>query len=469
MAIVLVFLVLLALLVVSAYASRLYTESGKFLSREFQENIEIFEHQIEPRLGFNHRRAALSFALLEHLLTAAICFLLAYEVFRRPGWRAEDAAQAAFLAILVIVLFDRFLPFLLFSRTRGGWFVRFVLLSRLLIYAVLPLTIVLGFLQSVISLTRAESAGEEPEHPSEAVDALIEAGQDEGILEESDRDLIHSVVEFGDKSVRDVMTPRPSIFAVPSETTVEQLTHLVSEHPYSRIPVYRGELDNIVGIVSARDLLQVADTEASRTLAGSMMKTDVYFVPETRRASELLAQMQRENRRLAIVIDEYGGVAGLVTVEDLIEEIVGELRNEGEARTELLRESDQSYVVPGGFETSRLEELFPVRLSEEWHATTVGGLVTEIAGHIPLPGECVQEGGLGFEVLESTARRVEKVRILAKSADSAVQTPPSSAPQGAAPADSVASNSSASQKSAPESVSPKSAPPKSVPKTGPVE
>ena len=469
MAIVLVFLVLLALLVVSAYASRLYTESGKFLSREFQENIEIFEHQIEPRLGFNHRRAALSFALLEHLLTAAICFLLAYEVFRRPGWRAEDAAQAAFLAILVIVLFDRFLPFLLFSRTRGGWFVRFVLLSRLLIYAVLPLTIVLGFLQSVISLTRAESAGEEPEHPSEAVDALIEAGQDEGILEESDRDLIHSVVEFGDKSVRDVMTPRPSIFAVPSETTVEQLTHLVSEHPYSRIPVYRGELDNIVGIVSARDLLQVADTEASRTLAGSMMKTDVYFVPETRRASELLAQMQRENRRLAIVIDEYGGVAGLVTVEDLIEEIVGELRNEGEARTELLRESDQSYVVPGGFETSRLEELFPVRLSDEWHATTVGGLVTEIAGHIPLPGECVQEGGLGFEVLESTARRVEKVRILAKSADSAVQTPPGSAPQGAAPANSVASNSSASQKSAPESVSPKSAPPKSVPKTGPVE
>ena len=137
----------------------------------------------------------------------------------------------------------------------------------------------------VISLTRAESAGEEPEHPSEAVDALIEAGQDEGILEESDRDLIHSVVEFGDKTVRDVMTPRPSIFAVPAETTVEQLTHLLSEHPYSRIPVYRGELDNILGILSARDLLQVADSEASRTLAGSLMKTDVYFVPETRRAT----------------------------------------------------------------------------------------------------------------------------------------------------------------------------------------
>jgi len=431
MAIALLFILLLALLVISAYASRLYTESGKFLSREFQENIEIFEHQIEPRLGFNHRRAALSFALLEHLLTAAICFLLAYEVFMRPGWGAEDIAQAVFLAILVIVLFDRFLPFLLFSRTRGGWFVRFVLLLKLLVYSVLPLTIVLGFLQSVVSLTRAEGAGEEPEHPSEAVDALIEAGQDEGILEESDRDLIHSVVEFGDKTMRDVMTPRPRIFAVPDETTVEQLTQLLSEHAYSRVPVFSGELDNIVGVVSARDLLQVADSEASRRLVRDLMKTDVYFVPETRRASELLAQMQRENRRLAIVIDEYGGVAGLVTVEDLVEEIVGELSNEGEARAELVREHDQSYVVPGSFETSRLEELFPVRLSEEWHATTVGGLVTEIAGHIPLPGECVQEGGLGFEVLESTARRVEKVRILARPTDAT--QPPSNVPHPSKP------------------------------------
>ena len=451
------FLLLLALLVISAYASRLYTESGKFLSREFQENIEIFEHQIEPRLGFTHRRAALSFALLEHLLTAAICFLLAYEVFLRPGWRAEDVAQAAFLGILVIVLFDRFLPFLLFSRTRGGWFVRFLLLLKILVYLVLPLTIALGFLQSVVSLARAEGAGEEPEHPSEAVDALIEAGQDEGILEESDRDLIHSVVEFGDKTVRDVMTPRPRIFSIPDETTVEQLTQLLSEHAYSRVPVFSGELDNIVGLVSARDLLQVADTEAARCLVRDLMKTDVYFVPETRRASELLAQMQRENRRLAIAIDEYGGVAGLVTVEDLVEEIVGELSNEGEARAELVREDDQSYVVPGSFETSRLEELFPVRLSEEWHATSVGGLVTEIAGHIPLPGECVQEGGLGFEVLESTARRVEKVRILAKPTD-ATQSPgpaansmnANSSPPGSAPA-----------KSAPNAA-PNSMPPKSI-------
>jgi CBS domain containing-hemolysin-like protein len=408
------FMLLIALLVVSAYVSRLYTESGKFLSREFQENIELFEHQIEPRLGFNHQRSALSFALLEQLLTAAICFLLAYSVFAQPNWRAEDAAEAVFFSIIAILVFDRFLPYLLFSRTRGGWLVRFEVVLRILIWMVLPLTLMLGFLQSVVSLTRPEKADEEPEHPSEAVDALIEAGQDEGILEESDRELIHSVVEFGDKTVRDVMTPRPAILAVSAETTVEQITHLLSQHPFSRVPVYSGDLDHIVGVVSARDLLQVADTDAARRLVSSLMKTDVYFVPETKRASELLNEMQRENRRMAIVIDEYGGVAGLVTVEDLIEEIVGELSNEGELRNEAVRESDRSYIVLGTLEADRLEELFGIRLSEDWHATTVGGLVTEIAGHIPLPGEVVEEGDLRFEVLESTARRVEKIRVLTK-------------------------------------------------------
>ncbi len=414
MALTFALVVLIALLLISAYVSRLYSESGKFLSREFQENIELFEHQIEPRLGFNHQRAALSFALLEQLLTASICFLLAYSVFAQPGWNAEEAAQAVFFAVIVVLIFDRFLPYLMFSRTRGGWLIHFTPLLRFLIWTVLPLTLILGFLQSVISLTRPENADEEPEHPSEAVDALIEAGQDEGILEESDRELIHSVVEFGDKTVRDVMTPRPSIVAVSADTTVEQLTHLLSEHPFSRVPVYRGDLDHIVGIVSARDLLQVADTEASRRVASSLMKTDIFFVPETKRASELLNEMQRANRRMAIVIDEYGGVAGLVTVEDLIEEIVGELSNEGELRNEAIRESDNSYIVLGTLEADRLEELFGIRLSEDWHATTVGGLVTEIAGHIPLPGEVVQEGELRFEVLESTSRRVEKIRVLIK-------------------------------------------------------
>ncbi len=241
------------------------------------------------------------------------------------------------------------------------------------------------------------------------MDALIEAGQEEGILEESDRDLIQSVVEFGDKTVREVMTPRPEIVAVPTTTTVEEFTELLKKYPYSRIPVYEGDIDHIKGIVYVKDVLQVSDVEAHTKTVGELMKPEVYFVPETKLGSELLRTMQRDNTRLAVVIDEYGGVAGLVTIEDLVEEIVGEIRDEHE-KSEVVKESDTSYIFNGNTDVDLLEKLFGFRPDEK-EATTIAGLVSELAGHIPKAGEVFEENGLRFEVLESTERRVDRVRV----------------------------------------------------------
>jgi putative hemolysin len=413
-----VMLVVIALLTLVSYTERLYTEAGKFLSREFQENIEIFEQQVEPRIGLSRQRAALSMALLEQVSTATITLIIGYSVFAGKQWGFSEFVQAVVLVLLVILLFNRFLPYLFFSRTRGSWLVSLVPVLRVLIYACMPLTLVLGFLQSVVSLTK-ENAEEQPEHPSEAVDALIEAGQDEGILEESDRDLIHSVVEFGDKTVREVMTPRPKIFSVPLETTVEQLTEMLRDHPYSRVPVFEGDLDHIRGIVQARDILQVPDAEAHTRTVRDLMSTELYFVPETKRGSELLRELQRENMQLAIVIDEYGGVAGLVTIEDLVEEIVGEIHDERQDSTEILKEGDNSYIVPGSMDIDHLDELFGAQVEslnlDEWEATTVAGFVTEAAGHIPQRGEFVEHDGLIFEILDATNRRVERLRIRLKS------------------------------------------------------
>ena len=414
---IVIFLFLLSLQVIVSYTARLYSESGKFLSREFQENIEIFEQQVEPRLRISHWRAALSMALLEQVTTAAFTMLAAWLLFAKPGFEKAEIVELSFLLVLYILIFNRFIPYLLFSRTRGEWFLGLTPIIRILIYLVMPLTLTLGFMQSIVSLTRAENTDELPEHPSEAVDALIEAGQDEGILEESDRDLIHSVVEFGDKVVREVMTPRPNIVAVPAATTIEELTTILNEHPYSRLPVFEGDIDHIIGIVFVRDLLQVPDTEARSRTVRELMKPDVYFIPETRRASELLQEMQRENIRMAVVIDEYGGVAGVVTTEDLVEEIVGELRDERESKKDdIVRENENAYVVPGNMDIDRLDEFFGIRLSD-YESTTISGLVTEIAGHIPLPGEVVEEDGLRFEILESTSRRVERARVVNKSAE----------------------------------------------------
>jgi CBS domain containing-hemolysin-like protein len=307
-----------------------------------------------------------------------------------------------------VIVFNRFLPFVFFSRTTGAWLVRWSSLLTVLIYAVLPITLVLGFLQSVTALTKQHSE-QEPETQAEAVDALIEAGQEEGILDESNRDLIQSVVEFGEKTVREAMKPRPEIFAVPTTTTVESFVELLRKKPYSRVPVYEETIHNIKGIVYAQDVLQVPDSEAHSRTVDSLMRRDVYFVPESKLGSDLLREMQKNNIRMAIVVDEYGGVAGLVTIEDLIEEIVGEIGDDHE-KAEVVRESDRSYVVPGNMDVDRLDELFGMR-PENKESATIAGLVSELAGRIPRKGEVVEEDGLRFEVVESNQRRVERVRV----------------------------------------------------------
>jgi len=407
-AIAVAFLLLLGLLMLVSYVDRLYTEIGKFLSRDFQDNIDAFEQKIEPNLGVARARASLSMAILAQMTMAAIAMLVGFMVFRDRAWSIYEILQATLSLILVIIVWNRFLPFVFFARTKGEWLVRWTPLLRILIYLVLAVTLVLGFLQSVTTLTR-EHAEEQPESQAEAVDALIEAGQEEGILDESNRDLIQSVVEFGEKTAREAMKPRPEIVAVPANATVEQFVELLRSKPFSRVPVYEGTVHNIVGIVHAQDVLQVPDSEAPVRTVNTVMRKDVYFVPESKLGSDLLREMQKHNIRMAIVVDEYGGVAGLVTIEDLVEEIVGEIRDEHE-KIEVVRESDQSYIVPGSMDVDRLGELFGAR-PEGKESATVAGLVSELAGRIPKKGEVVEEDGLRFEVLQSTDRRVERVRI----------------------------------------------------------
>ncbi len=347
-------------------------------------------------------------AILTQLTTAAIAMLIGFTVFRDRAWTFREILQATLSLVLIVIIFNRFLPFVFFSRTKGHWLTRFTLLLRLLIYLVLPATMVLGFLQSVASLTK-EHVEEQPESSAEAVDALIEAGQEEGIIQEGDRDLIQSVVEFSGKTVRDAMKPRPEMVAVPVNTTVEQFVELLKTKPFSRVPVFEGSVHDIKGILYTQDVLQIPDTEAHARTVDTLMRKDVYFVPESKLGSDLLREMQKHNIRMAIVVDEYGGVAGLVTIEDLIEEIVGEIGDEHE-KAQIVKESEHSYIVPGNMDVDRLDELFGVR-PEGKESTTVAGLVSELAGRIPQKGEVLEEDGLKFEVLESTDRKVERVRI----------------------------------------------------------
>ena len=450
---------LLALLALASYVDRVYSEMGKFLAREYEENIEAWTRAVEPKLHLARESVALSASVLRQLTLAAIALIAGLRLYthvRAVPMLARvptvgEVALTGALLVLLILLFDRLIPQLLFTRTRGLWIAHIRYGVQTLFYLMLPITLTLGLLLSIVALAEPEDTAEE-ERPSEGVEALLEAGQEEGILEESDRDLVRSVVEFGDKVVREVMTPRPEIFAVPETLTLEEFLARLKENAFSRVPVYEGSIDHITGIVFARDLLQAVGTDAMEATVADL-KREAEFVPETKKVAELLREMQHAQQHIRVVIDEYGGVAGVVTIEDLLEAIVGSIADEHDEEEETgepTREADGSFIVPGSFEVSRLRELFSepsepdasgeaesqsteteidpiarngatsstgrVSLPLDYEATTLGGLVSEIAGHIPLPGEVVEEDGLRFEVLASTERKVERLKISAKAA-----------------------------------------------------
>ncbi len=417
--IVLLFLLIVVLLVVltlASYIDRLYSEMGRFLSRDFQQSIDVWEERVEPRIRFSREQIALSAAVLAQLSLALITLILAILLLNRPGNPSvPELAEAVFAVTLVIVLFNRLLPYVLFTRTHGRWLLPFVWPLRALIALFLPVTLVISFLLSIVALAgEPQTQEEEDASGAAAVDALIEAGQEEGILEEGDHELIRSAVEFGGKIVREVMTPRPRIFAVPESVTIEQLLAALEGNPFSRVPVFTGTLDQVTGIVFAHDTLQITDIEAHTRTVGSIARSAT-FIPETKRANEALREMQREKQHMNIVIDEYGGVAGLVTIEDLVEEIVGTIadEHEGEDKEAVLEERTGVWSVPGDLEVAHLEDLLGDgwEAPEDYEATTVAGLVSETAGRIPMPGEVVEDNGLRFEIIASTDRRIERMRV----------------------------------------------------------
>ncbi|HEY1966291.1 MAG TPA: hemolysin family protein [Acidobacteriaceae bacterium] len=403
----------------AAYINRVYAEFGKILSREVQENLDVWEEKIEPHLGLTREHAATSAAVLQQLALGVIALEFGAVLFDRGPHMGRptyaEIAQAVLGVVLVVVFCNQVIPWLLFERTRGRWAVRLLWPIRLLLWMMTPITVVIRFFFSVVTLT------EEPVTPEEEaavdVEALLEAGEEEGILEETDRDLVRSAVEFGDKLVREVMTPRPRMFVVRDSTTLEHFLTMLQENNYSRVPVFQGTIDNITGIAFAHDLLQITDEEAhTRTVAS--IQRPAAFVPETKRGYELLREMQREKQHMRIVIDEYGGVAGLVTIEDLLEQIVGEIRDEHEDDApveDLQHEPNGAWVVPGSFAVDQLGSLFdtPLDIGNGYEATTVGGLVSELEGRIPLVGEVVvlENAGLRMEVVASTDRRVDRVRV----------------------------------------------------------
>jgi putative hemolysin len=256
---------------------------------------------------------------------------------------------------------------------------------------------------------------EEEVDDSGDLQALIDVGEAEGILEEEEGELIHSIIEFGDTRVSEVMTPRPDIVAVPDTATIREARDVMLESKYSRLPVYRDQIDDVKGIIYVRDLLLCWAEGRENENIGSLVRT-VYFIPETKPVADLLEEMQKAHVQLAMVIDEYGGICGLVTVEDILEEIVGEIEDEdiaGEELEEIVEGPDGFYEVLGSTEIGKIEQLFDMEIEAD-DFTTIAGLVINEQGTVPNVGERLEIRGLEVEVLEADERRINRLRVRAK-------------------------------------------------------
>jgi CBS domain containing-hemolysin-like protein len=264
-----------------------------------------------------------------------------------------------------------------------------------------PLTaLVLGSLGDAASRRSDEKTG--------GSDAAVPA--EEGRPRADENRLLRSVVDFGETLVREVMTPRPDIVAIRADATIDELRQLVREQEYSRLPVFTENLDNIVGLVVVKDLIQMSETPAGLHKVSGIMRPAA-FVPETKRVVDLLREFQQKRFQLALVVDEYGGTAGLVTVEDVVEELVGEIRDEYDSEAEpIVAESDSTYVFSAKVGIGEMRERLGVEI-EEGSFETVGGYVLTRVGQVPAVGERFTFDGLDIEILEAERRRIHKVRI----------------------------------------------------------
>ena len=363
-----------------------------------------------------HFRFALSAAIQVLLIVFAVFVTLI--VFRFFPAAREILLYSLIISLVLSVVFRQILPRILTGSNPESRLMLLLPLVRPLYrfwtFITYPISLLVGKRKKreFENMVLSEKNDENYDDDSDELQALIEVGEAEGIIEQKERELIERMIEFSDTEVDEIMTPRTEIVALPIDATVQNTRDLIIEEKYSRLPVYRDNIDNIEGVIYVRDLL-LAWTEGRENDTIKSLLRPAYFVPETKSAAELLKNFQTSHFQIAIVIDEYGGVAGLVTVEDILEEIVGEIEDEDteeEEIIEIIEGEDGYFDVFGSVEIGKIERLFGMEIEDD-DFTTIAGLVISEIGHVPKIGEKLTFRGLDVEILRSDEKKIYLVRL----------------------------------------------------------
>ena len=384
----------------------------------------LFKTEDPRRIRADRERVGVSISAL-HGVAMALYSIGVTSLFisYHSGALWESLGASLILVMATIMFFDQLIPFVLVARHDEPEAIlrQWLPLLRTAVYLALPVTFPILIPTTIARLLESpeDEAADVPK-PQKGLKELIESGEEAGLIEKGERELLQSVVEFSDKVAREVMTPRPEIAAVEIDMPIDDLRNLFRQKRYTRYPVYSKLLDQIEGVVSVRDLVQLSPEDQKYATLRTLLKP-VRFVPETKPIRDLLKELQKTTIQLAIVIDEYGSVSGLVTVEDMVEELVGEIRDEVEPHErDILKESASTYLVAGHTELAQLADLLDVEI-ETGDYSTVSGLVLAKLGHMPAVHEKVEANGLTFEILEVNRRTVLKVRLILPVQDSETQ------------------------------------------------
>ncbi len=328
-------------------------------------------------------------------------------------WSLNYGLFIAFgVMVLVVLLFRQIIPWVITARNPERALLKLLPVFRYVHKGLRSFAIpISSSLELARKKMKPEVRGEKDEDATpEEIQAYIDVGEEEGILEKDDSRLVQSVVEFGDVLVKDVMTPRTRMVAIHQKASIKEVKDLIVKEKHSRIPVYSDHMDNIVGIAYIRNLLTHLEGATENDPVLPLIQP-VRFVPETKRVSKLLREMQTAGDHMAIVIDEFGGVAGLVTTEDLIEEIVGEIRDEDQTQiAEVSPEGSQSYVLRGTTGIGVIEDLLHIKLNG-LECSTVAGLIVNLLGRVPFVGEEIVYQNVKFEILEADNKRIHRLRV----------------------------------------------------------
>jgi putative hemolysin len=337
------------------------------------------------------------------------------------GWLASAlplAGAADPLALFLLMLFaallvvgiGELLPEAWVMRAPEQWAILFAPVVAVLEFVLNPVVRLVLYLSARVS---APLAGRQLSFVTEEeIKTMVDAGEEGGVIEEEEKEMIYSIFEIGETMAREIMVPRTDMLALDVNTSVPEAVAAALAAGHSRIPVYNGSVDNITGLLYAKDLL-LAWQEGSQPASLRELLRPAFFVPETKKVDELLADLQQKRIHLAVVVDEYGGTAGIVTMEDIVEEIVGEIRDEYDVNEESLFEriSDDEYRFDARIDLDEVNELLGVSLAGG-DSDSLGGFIYAQLGHVPAPGEKVQANQVLFEVLSVTGRRIRKVRAV---------------------------------------------------------